>query len=409
MTTPHEPNDSSHSLQQRLHITNQLLEALASHKPLTSLAQRMSSLCGGAAFMYRSDARLIASAGTAPSRLIWQEVHKAGTRDRTVRAEIGRWHMIARRVSLHGGMHIIALASHNSPKLEAVAVPMLDTAEKLLSAVYGISFEALQENRRDRERILLQLLTGIQPGQEHHYWAMMEKFWFTPYERIRVLDIANFSGENITDSQLSLLSQRAQGSKLPLLIRAQMAGSDTPESAAAIVPDSDLAESWIVDMNEHFLVGLSEPFTGLAGVHRRYREAETALHIAKGLAHRAGACTEVPPVFLDRVDLTSWVLSQVNESKLAERSQVTLEALHRAGVYETVLMFLACNQNVPETANRLFIHPNTVRYRLARAEKALGASLMSPFTLSNLTLCMHPQLVALITELTDSTRAGQGD
>lgn len=399
MTETSTGTENVQSLQQRLYITNQLLDALAHRLPLNSLTQRMGKLCSGSALIYRMDSQVLASSGTAPSHLIWQEVQEAGTRERTVYADIGRWSMVARRVSLHGGLHVIALASQSPEKLKAVAEPMLNTAERLISAVYGVSFEALQEERRDRERLLLQLLTGVQPAQEHHFWSALEKFGFMTYSRLRVLDIANFSGENVTDSQLSLLSRRARVLRLPLLIRAQMAGNDTPESVAAVVPDSDMTEQWVSEINEQFLVGVSEPFAQLPAVHSKFREAETALQIAQSLATRAGACTEVPPVYLDRVDMASWVLSQANGAKLHERSQRTVQDLKAAGIYETVLMFLACEQSIPQTARRLFVHANTVRYRLQRVQEVMGSPISDPFTLTNLTLCLHPQLVALKSEI----------
>ncbi|WP_421083836.1 PucR family transcriptional regulator [Rothia nasimurium] len=399
MTEPGAGTDNVQALQQRLHMTNQLLDALAHRLPFNSLTQRMGKLCGGSALIYRMDSQVVASSGTAPSRLIWQEVQEAGTRERTVYADIGRWSMVARKVSLHGGLHVIALASQSHEKLKAVAEPMLDTAERLISAVYGVSFEALQEERRDRERLLLQLLTGVQPAQEHHYWAALEKFGFTSYSSLRVLDIANFSGENVTDSQLSLLSRRARALRLPLLIRAQMAGNDTPESVAAVVPNNDTAEQWVGEINEQFLVGASEPFGQLPAVHNKFREAETALQIAQSLANRAGACAEVPPVYLDRVDMASWVLSQANGAKLHERSQRTVQALKTAGIYETILMYLACEQSIPQTARRLFIHTNTVRYRIQRVHEVIGSPISDPFTITNLTLCLHPQLVALKSDI----------
>ncbi|WP_038863553.1 helix-turn-helix domain-containing protein, partial [Mycobacterium avium] len=41
----------------------------------------------------------------------------------------------------------------------------------------------------------------------------------------------------------------------------------------------------------------------------------------------------------------------------------------------TVRTYLACGMHVERTATRLFVHQNTVRYRLARFEELTGASL----------------------------------
>ena len=45
-----------------------------------------------------------------------------------------------------------------------------------------------------------------------------------------------------------------------------------------------------------------------------------------------------------------------------------------AAVRETALVYLSHRQNVEVSAERLFVHKNTVRYRLSRAEALLGRS-----------------------------------
>jgi DNA-binding PucR family transcriptional regulator len=44
----------------------------------------------------------------------------------------------------------------------------------------------------------------------------------------------------------------------------------------------------------------------------------------------------------------------------------------------TLRAYLACGMHVERTAERLFVHQNTVRYRLARFEELTGASLREP-------------------------------
>lgn len=44
-------------------------------------------------------------------------------------------------------------------------------------------------------------------------------------------------------------------------------------------------------------------------------------------------------------------------------------------MYATLRTFLACGMHVERTAEQLFVHPNTVRYRLSRFEELTGASL----------------------------------
>lgn len=50
---------------------------------------------------------------------------------------------------------------------------------------------------------------------------------------------------------------------------------------------------------------------------------------------------------------------------------LTDEATYR--LRETVRVYLACGGNVDDASGPLSVHPNTVRYRISRAEEILGA------------------------------------
>lgn len=63
-------------------------------------------------------------------------------------------------------------------------------------------------------------------------------------------------------------------------------------------------------------------------------------------------------------------------------------------ILDTVVIFLANDLKVNDTAQELFLHPNTVRYRLGRAEKLIGGPLSSPLTLTDLTLALEAEIWA---------------
>ena len=59
------------------------------------------------------------------------------------------------------------------------------------------------------------------------------------------------------------------------------------------------------------------------------------------------------------------------------------------GLTETLQAFLAANRNVAETARMLFVHYNTVKYRLERLESLLGAFVNIPERCLTLEVAMH--------------------
>jgi len=59
------------------------------------------------------------------------------------------------------------------------------------------------------------------------------------------------------------------------------------------------------------------------------------------------------------------------------------------GLLRTLEAFFAADRNVAETARALFVHYNTVKYRLERLERVVGAFVDHPERRQTLELAMH--------------------
>ncbi|MFK0107002.1 helix-turn-helix domain-containing protein [Streptomyces sp. NPDC091217] len=67
----------------------------------------------------------------------------------------------------------------------------------------------------------------------------------------------------------------------------------------------------------------------------------------------------------------------------------TVPEAPRARLRETLLVWLLCGSNVPETADRLRVHSQTVRYRLRQLEKLFGDRLHEPAARLELVLALQ--------------------
>ena len=401
MVAEYAPDSELDRLRATLDITNTLLSAVASTDPVRALAARISTICHGTAIIYDFEGGVVASSGEAPVQLIWNEV--SATHQRELALEIGRWYIRTRRVSLRDGVHVIAIASRSAEGLERIADLLLDTSERLLGAVHGIRYGASQRDRRDNEQLIASLHDGVVPAREHRFWSRLAQFRFPAYAPIRSVELATLDGRSTTETQITAIAARARAEDLPLLVMLRRTDVDSPATIAAILPESPTAVAWLDTTSRHFLVGASAPFSALSQVPNCVREAETALGIAREWAAATSAPERLGPVLTDRIDLSTWLLSHVDGRQLASRIERTLAALDDAPLRDTLTTYLASGLSVTGAAAALYVHPNTVRYRLARVEEALGESLSSAFTLSNLILALHPELIARTSELQPNT------
>lgn len=142
-------------------------------------------------------------------------------------------------------------------------------------------------------------------------------------------------------------------------------------------------------------VGVGRVVPGIDDIPRSYREAEQALQLIRRFGGR------------DKVthfrDLgAARLLFQVDDpSELIDFARQRLgdvlvyDQQHDGILMEAIEAYLRSEQSVPRAAERLGLHPNTLRYRLRRAEELLGGPL------SDVALLLDVQLASLVLRLID--------
>jgi len=124
-------------------------------------------------------------------------------------------------------------------------------------------------------------------------------------------------------------------------------------------------------------VGLSGPAAGVAGLAGALREAASALRIAAVRPATVSVATS------DEVDSHELLLASVPSTVLRSFRDRLLGPLadyderHHAELLPTLRSFLACDGSWNSCAARLYVHVNTVRYRIGRIEELTGRDLSS--------------------------------
>jgi GAF domain-containing protein len=144
--------------------------------------------------------------------------------------------------------------------------------------------------------------------------------------------------------------------------------------AVVLVPDEAAVERVVavcdaVASEEHAIVGVSAVGRGVADARQALREAGRAADIAATLRPAGGA------VAYEQLGAYKYLAHVRVEESARDRHWTAVAALlahdarRRTSLLDTLEEYLARRRSVAETARALFIHPNTLRQRLARIER----------------------------------------
>lgn len=381
-----------------LDLTNSLLSAVSQHDPLRALVSRVAALSHGTCVVYDTEGHIVASAGEAPTQLIWNEI--AATNVPNLRFQVGRYRVLTRTLGLYDGVHVLAVATRELTDLPLPEDLFLDTAERMLDAVNGIQHGASQRNRRDNEQLLAELQDGVLPSREHRYWSRLNQFSFAGYAPLRAFEAASPTGDFDAEGHLQHIAESARAAGIPLLVTLRRPDQSAPATVNGLVPDLAGTEPWLDRIAETLLVGCSAPTDALSEIPDAFRQAESGLLIARQRDADTPPGSGPGVIRMDAIDLLTWSRSQVAPQLLEARSAALLAPIVSVPhLVDTLVTYLALDQTVAAAAEALFVHQNTVRYRLSRVEELLGGSLDSAPVLANLTLALHNRVLGRRAEL----------
>jgi sugar diacid utilization regulator len=187
--------------------------------------------------------------------------------------------------------------------------------------------------------------------------------------RQRVLSVADRGARATVPGAAAVLAARteAPGAEVVVLLP----GVD--DGAAARAADAVLRELQSSLPGHAFALGRSRPATDPADLHRAGAEALLAANVAEGDADR-------PVLAFDESGAYRLLLSAMSEdpAELQRFYAETVEPLvaydeqYETGLVATVEAFLEADGNVAGTAQRMFTHRHTIRYRLERVKELSG-------------------------------------
>ena len=133
-----------------------------------------------------------------------------------------------------------------------------------------------------------------------------------------------------------------------------------------------LEDTFLTETGKNVLIGVSDPYDELSGLRDAFEEARDAINVGR-LYHAEKNIFFYRGLLLERFlgDITPEMSAAYN-SKIFNRKTARLfneEMVH------TIETFFDNSLNLSETARKLYIHRNTLVYRLEKVQKTIGLDL----------------------------------
>jgi purine catabolism regulator len=364
-----------------------LMDSIGEENPKETVAERLASLVGAKVGLLQPSGRFEVATAELPGKEILGvlEGRHAMSVAFTVAGLHGHafpiggpesdempWLIIA--APEHRALHPLAKAAGNATLPLLAAMARLDRAQRLQDeAARRATLDALLEAEgREGARVL----------------AAQAAVW----------------GVDICDGVAGLVVEDATGKLEPEDVRAKVAAAGDRLGTPVLTTVRDgtvcaLAPAPVTDeMLETALLGGSPGLR--AGVGRTVTDP---LAVAKSLSEAelaVGACEDASVGRYDDLDLGTVLVKELPLDRLAPKIDAWLEPLRsNPRVFETLVAYFRHNLDVGRTAQALHLHPNSVRYRLARAEALIGGPVRSPTTMIALQ-------VAIMSETPGEARLG---
>ncbi len=127
--------------------------------------------------------------------------------------------------------------------------------------------------------------------------------------------------------------------------------------------------------NLKFSVGIGEVANNIAQIKKSFSQANSAVKLVPVLAENTSV------LFFDDLGLYSLLLNINNNNALESFSKrilgplIDYDAVNNSNLYETFEVYLENNKSITDTSDALFIHRNTLRYRLNKIKSLLNDDL----------------------------------
>ncbi len=376
-------------------IQQNLIRAFADASPLESIVQRLGRLVHSTVAVIALDGQVDAATGTMPVTEI-AAVLDEQSRLPIAQFDVREWRVLAAPVTASRGPSArwLVVASRGTAVTYELARAAVQITAPLVGALLRLSVTDRAQDRAIRQAVLDSALDDKPETVDvRSVGARISALGidFTTdvrsvviRERSSVVDRRQdpVAAEEVTSwlySRLEAVDARYLLSRRPTEI-VMVAGSDPVLQTLT----AELVGTW-----PSLTVGVGRSVAGVEDIRTSHRDAQIAVQ------HLTVRSDQTVMSF-DDLDVVTQLLAEVPAERFAATAAPIAALLAENPIQlEALRAFFAANRDVKVAAESIFLHPNTLRYRLERLEHALGRSLREPAVTASLycVLTLLPDLL----------------
>lgn len=409
-----------HRLRRSLSVQDHLLSLLVEEKGADHLVSSLSMLLSATIILFDAEGRVVSLAQNRvgmdiqQAGKVWQAYAEATRRGELPREmALDNHRLVFREVRSHGRMHrVLTLCLPEREHLLEFADIVLTYAQKLLSLDLLKSRDSLRLQRKIRADLLDEILDG--GGDAADLVGRLPAYQIDPARPLRVIVVEAARAAETPTAEAPATEEQLQEVRHELQDAVEAALADrgfpalsmsrgdaiiallqpgrgtTDQLRAALEGMRNQAAS--STLKAKLAVGASDAFVGVEGAGRANAQAREAARLARAGTHgKVIVFADLGPSIRSLENQSEEHLSLFYESTIGP-----LEA-HDAGhgdeLVRTLSIYLDEGRSVSRAARRLFIHQNTLRYRLKKIESMLGVRLDETETLVDLFLGLRSRVI----------------
>lgn len=372
------------SFQRLVSIQRFLVDALQEPDPRRALMGRLARVLDASVFLVGADGEVEDGLSEPIGEHLTQAV--AGSPSVAREMELDGWHLFVaplrdRADVLHGWL---VAADKRRSFLNSLTRPVIEAAAGPLMALARLRQVEFDQRRAVRAAVLEELLVpqvaDVAAAKARALGIDSDKpaqvIVITPSARDR--DFAPVQSRWLVEE----LERWAVDRGVPFLISArerEIVG--LVETVAS--PLREFLESLSL-RDSTVLIGVGRTVEALADVSQAYLDARQAVYSLGCIQEPEGRV-----LGFEALDLGSLLISGTPEDRVRPKLDQILGVLREnPPLREALVTFFDNEMDVARSAESLFLHPNSLRYRLRRIEELLGRSLKDPSTITSLYIAL---------------------